>query len=346
MNQDILLGEIKQQPDAIERLIKNEKNNIRKIRNRIVNSFNYIIIAARGSSDNAARFGQYIFGESNCIQVALATPSLYTLYKRPPQMTGALVIGISQSGQSPDIVTVLEEAKKQGCTTLGITNDVHSPLANTSDFIIPISVHEEIATAATKSYTTSLAALAMLSCSLNDDKEGFEDLEKIPDAMHQTILKSTNEIANIQRYRYMEHCVVIGRGFNYATAFEIALKIKELTKVVAVPYSSADFRHGPIAAVDRGFPIIFIAHSGKTLADIFEIKQNLLNLGAELITISDHKKVCKDSKLIFLLPSGIPEWLSPLVNVLPGQLFARQLALEKGLDPDHPVGLTKVTETF
>jgi glucosamine--fructose-6-phosphate aminotransferase (isomerizing) len=143
----------------------------------------------------------------------------------------------------------------------------------------------------------------------------------------------------------MEDTVVIGRGFNYATAFEIALKIKELTRVVAVAYSSADFRHGPIATVHDGFPLMIIAPSGAAFKDINEFIKKVASLGAELIIISNQKELLKKSPLPFTIPS-ISEWLTPILCVIPGQMFARQLAIEKGFNPDHPEGLTKVTETF
>jgi glucosamine--fructose-6-phosphate aminotransferase (isomerizing) len=140
--------------------------------------------------------------------------------------------------------------------------------------------------------------------------------------------------------------VVIGRGFNYSTAFEIALKVKELTRVVSVPYSSADFSHGPIATVHSGFPVIVVAPSGEMYPHIHEFIDKLIGMGAEIISISDKKEIISKSNLGFAIPSGISEWLSPIAYILPGQLFARQLAIEKGLNADKPEGLTKITETF
>ncbi len=345
MNKEVLLKEIYEQPKIIDDILRHEKQNIHKIVVELKNRFKYVIIAARGSSDNAARYAQYLFGVHNNIQVALATPSLFTLYKKPPNMTGALVIGISQSGQSPDIVSVLREAQKQACPTLSITNGLNSPLANVSDFCIPLHIGKELATAATKSYSSSLVSLALFSSILNAHKPYISELEKIPELIHQTIHSTFAQMKMVQRYRFMEDAVVIGRGFNYATTFEIALKIKELTRVVAVAYSSADFRHGPIATVHDGFPLIIIAPSGAALKDISEFVKNVANLGAELIIISDQKELLKKSPLPFAI-SPISEWLSPILYVIPGQMFARQLAIEKGFNPDHPVGLTKVTETF
>ena len=345
MSEEFLLNEIYEQPVVIENFIKYEKNNIQKIISQLKDRFNYIIIAARGTSDNAARYAQYLFGAHNGIQVALATPSLFTLYQKPPNMSGALVIGISQSGQSPDIVSVLSEAQKQACPTLSITNALDSPLAKVSDFCIPLHIGKELATAATKSYTSSLVALAVFSSILNLNKSLISELDRLPEQIHHTINMTSEKMKNVQRYRYIEEMVVIGRGFNYATAFEIALKVKELTRVVALAYSSADFRHGPIATIHSGFPLIMIAPSGKTSMDIKEFIQKVGALGAELIVISNQKELLKISPLPFEIPS-ISEWLTPILCVVPGQMFARKLAIEKRFNPDHPERLTKVTETF
>ena len=341
----ILINEILEQPEIIENLIQNEAKHLENICADLKGKFDYILIAARGTSDNAARYAQYLLGAHNNIQVALATPSLFTIYETPPVLNRALVLGISQSGQSPDIVSVLETAQKQGRPTMCITNDESSPLANVSDFIIRLNAGNEIAIAATKTYTSSLSALALFSCFLNN-KQRLQDLQRLPGILSDTLNNSLNKIKQTNRYRYMEHCVVIGRGFNYSTAFEISLKIKELTRVIAVPYSSADFRHGPIATVNQGFPIFVVAPSGEMFEHILNFTSKLLGLGAELIVISDNQEILKRGKVIFSLPKGIPEWLSPIASIIPGQLFARQLAIEKGYDSDNPEGLSKVTETF
>lgn len=343
----LLQQEIYQQPDVLEQLINKEKNNIHAIARELSKrEFKYILIAARGTSDNAARYAQYLFGVFNHIQVALATPSLFTIYERPPNISNALVIGISQSGQSPDIVSVLEEGKRLGSPTLAITNNIHSDMAGAADYVIPLHAGEEKAVAATKTYTASLAALALLSSALEGNVERESFLKKMPQAMHQTLANVSPAIQHVERYRYMKHCAVIGRGFNYSTAFEIALKMKELTYVNTEPYSSADFRHGPIATIDHGFPVILVAPGGAVIDDIEELIQRLQKLQAEIIIITGKELEPHQARLAFHVPSGIPEWLSPLVAVIPGQLFSLQLTIEKGYNPDKPRGLTKVTETY
>jgi glucosamine--fructose-6-phosphate aminotransferase (isomerizing) len=341
----ILFDEINEQPQVLSDLIELETENILRVIQSIKNKFSNIIIAARGSSDNAARYAQYLFGIQNRIQVALATPSLFTLYNTAPRMKDALVIGISQSGQSPDIVSVLSEASKQGCPTIAVTNNIKSPLAKASDFIVDLHSGEEKAIAATKTYTASLCALALMSISLNGNPDNLTILKKIPSLVSETLNNSTGNLNHIERYRYADHFCVIGRGYNYATAFEISLKIKELNKIVAEPYSSADFRHGPIATIQKDFPVILISPKDCVYHDLMNLLSDLRVKGAEVIMISDTEDHSSEVNLMFKLPTGIPEWLKPILAVIPGQLFSYRLASEKGLDPDNPPGLKKVTQT-
>lgn len=343
---DILISEIKEQPEVIHQLIEKETSNIQSIAEKVNGKFKYILIAARGTSDNAARYAQYVLGAFNRIQVALATPSLFTIYDSPPDLSEALVLGISQSGQSPDIISVLEEAKKQNRPTLCITNNPKSPLASTSDFVITLHAGSEKAVAATKTYTSSLISIALFSTALAKDNNRLNEISQLPEILNQVIQESLEVIGSAERYRYIDSCVVIGRGFNYCTAYEIALKVKELSRVVTVPYSSADFKHGPIAIVRPGIPIIVISHSGPMGEHIDQFSNHLLELGAEIIAITDQPPLLKKSKVGFNIVRGIPEWLSPISNILPGQLLARQLAIEKNLNLDQPEGLSKVTETF
>jgi glucosamine--fructose-6-phosphate aminotransferase (isomerizing) len=239
----------------------------------------------------------------------------------------------------------LDEAKNQGCPTISITNHQNSPLANISDFCIPLHTNSEKATAATKTYTASLCALALLSVAFSNDASRLREVENLPDQINATLSESMTKMHLVQRYRYIDHTVVIGRGYNYSTAFEIALKIKELSKVISEPYSSADFLHGPIAMIKTGFPVMIIAPSGKAFLDLSGFAHNTKKRGGELIVISDQDKFLKLSALSLKI-SKSPEWISPITAVIPGQLFARQLAIEKGLNPDRPDGITKVTETY
>ncbi len=342
----LLESEIAEQPQAVERFLTSAGEITRRIAAEInQRGATYILIAARGSSDNAARYGQYLFGALNRLPVALATPSLYTLYSAPPQMAGALVIGISQSGRSPDIVSVLESAREQSQATLAITNDTASPMALAADWVLPLDAGEERAVAATKTYTTSIAALALLSACMAGDAERLADLERMPEMMRRTLATTQGMSTLVERYRYAERSAVIGRGFNYGTAFEVALKVKELTRLVIEPYSSADFLHGPISILEPGFPLILVAPSGKVLSDLADLAEAVRQRGAETIIISDDEALLRGARTALPLPHGTPEWLSPIVAVLPGQVFAATLAQAKGLDLDHPVGLHKITRT-
>ena len=305
----------------------------------------HVVIAARGTSDNAGRYAQYLLGAVNSLPVGLATPSLFTIYKQPPKFGNALVIGISQSGKSPDIVAVLAEARRQGALTAAITNIIDSDLGQEVDFVINQQAGVEHSVAATKTYTSQLAAIALLSASLAGDKKMAATLKMIPDVVAGTLSMET-EISQIaHRYRYMRDCVVIGRGYNYATAFEVALKLKELTYTIAEPYSSADFLHGPLALIEDGFPVIVIAPSGEMSSEIRDFIKTLKEREAEVIAISDDPEILSLSRIPLALPHTVPEWLSPIAAIIPGQLFAMHLAYVRDFDPDHPRGLRKVTET-
>lgn len=342
----ILEREILEQPEVVRAFLATQTDNARAINRALKGRFSYMVIAARGTSDNAARYAQYLFGVQHNIQVALATPSLITMYGASPNMDGALVVGISQSGQSPDIVSVLAEGKKQGRPTLAITNDANSPLARTSDFVLPLNTGQELAVAATKTYTTSLAALALLSASLSPDGKLLDELLTVPDHIQQTLDGLGASMTHVERYRFIEKCAVLGRGLNYGTAFEVALKIKELTSVVAESYSSADFRHGPIATVQRGYPVFLVAPRGAVYEDTHALIEECKGRGAELLVISDDEQALESATLALPFSAGLPEWLTPLVAVLPGQRFAMQLTIERGMNPDKPEGLRKVTETY
>lgn len=346
MRDSLLREEIFSQPEALRRLLETHAETVGAIAQDLQGRFDYIVIAARGTSDNAARYAQYLLGIHNQIQVALATPSVFTLYRQPPSLEGALVVGISQSGQSPDVGAVMAEATRQGRPTLAITNDSQSPLARDADHVISLGAGPEQAIAATKTYTTSVGAVAMFSAALAKDDQQLRTLSRVPDLMSE-VMQNENVIRDrVERYRYADRCAVIGRGYNYATAFEIALKVKELTGIVAEPYSSADFRHGPIRMVTGGFPLLVIAPSGRVLEDVRKLLQETQQLEGDLIVISDQSDLLQTAELGLRLPRDVPEWVSPLLTVLPGQLLALYLAQARGLDPDHPRGLNKVTQTW
>jgi glucosamine--fructose-6-phosphate aminotransferase (isomerizing) len=342
-----LHAEIFEQAHILRNLLVTQMQSAEKIAAEIRKiAPRYIFLVARGTSDNAGRYANYLWGSMNRLPIALATPSLFTYYQKPPNLKGALVLGISQSGQSPDIISVLEEGRKQGCPTLAITNAPESPLAKAADFMIDVQAGEERAVAATKSYTAQLMAVAMLSAAMQGDAQHKELLYTIPEWVQKALGLDTQISHIAERYRYMNHCVVIGRGYNYATAFEWSLKLKELTYVIAEPYSSADFRHGPIAMVDAGFPIMAVAPSGRVFEDVSDLLARLrTQLQAELVVISDQEVALELAQSPLPLPKNTPEWLTPLTTIIPAQLFAYHLTLAKGFDPEKPRAIQKVTET-
>lgn len=343
-----LREEIFEQPDALRRLIHLGRAEVEEAARRIkAYDPSYVFIAARGTSDNAGRYASYLWGGVNRLPVALATPSLFTFYSSPPVLRHALVMGISQSGQSPDIVSVVAEGKRQGSMTLAMVNLVDSPLAQAADYVVDIRAGRELAVAATKTYTADLAAIAMLSCALAPEHpERWEELARLPEWAEQ-VLRLDEEIERLAlRFRFMERCVVLGRGFNYATAFEWSLKLKELTYLVAEPYSTADFQHGPIAMVEQGFPVLAVAPGGKVYPLLEEFIRDLRETHkAELVVISDEERALASAQSPIRLPAGIPEWLTPIIAILPAQLFAYHLTRIKGYDTEKPRSIHKVTET-
>lgn len=340
-------SEILEQPHRLEALLRTQRSHVQQIAGIIrQHSIRFIFLAARGTSDNAGRYANYLWGARNGLPMALATPSLFTYYQQPPVLNGALVVAISQSGKSPDVISVLEEGKRQGCLTLAITNSPESPLAQAADIILDIMAGKETAVAATKTYTAELMAVAMLSASLQESESAWQELEAIAGWASQVLALDESIASLAQRYCYMQRCVVLGRGFNYATAFEWALKLKEMTYVAAEPYSSADFLHGPIAIVEHGFPILAVAAQGKVFPSMLEVLEMVRReRGAELLVISDSEAALRLAQSPIPLPDGIPEWLSPLISILPGQLFSYHLTLVKGYDPQAPRSLNKVTKT-
>jgi len=339
--------EIHEQPDVLERLLQEERGAAEALAAEIKRrDIQYIVIAARGTSDNAGRYAQYLLGAMNRLYVGLATPSLFTIYNAPPRFGNALVLGISQSGKSPDIVSVLAEAKRQGALTAAITNFPESDLGQAAEFVISLHAGEEQAVAATKTYTAELAAIALLSTALGSDTELTRALDLIPVHVTQTLNMNSSLECIAERYRYAQSCVTIGRGYNYSTAFELSLKLKEMTYTVVEPYSSADFLHGPLALIALGFPVITVAPSGRMLPEMKTFMATAVERGAELIVISDDAEALAMGRVAFALPASVPEWLSPICAIVPGQLLAMHLSHTRDFDPDRPRALHKVTETL
>lgn len=342
-----LRAEIAEQPHSLARLLARRAEVVSAARRIRAFRPEWVAIAARGTSDNAARYAQYLLGAHNQLGVGLAVPSLFTLYGAPPRLAKALTIGISQSGRSPDVVSVLEEARQQGGATLAITNDPSSPLAQAAEATITLDAGVEKAVAATKTYTSQLLAVAMLSAAIEGNDARWDELARIPEWVAQALtgMNASDALAEAAAFRDSERYLVVGRGFNYCTAFEVALKMKETSYVLAEPYSPPDLLHGPVAMIDRGFPVMVVAPTGPGSVDTSALLDLLASRGARVIALSDRADVLDRAEVKLPVPSGVPEWVSPMVSVVPGQLWASALAIARGYDPDAPRGLSKVTLT-
>ena len=319
--------ELGEAPEVVRSMIETQWAVIDSVAEAIHSrDVNMVFIAARGTSDHAAIYAQYLFGVHNKLPVALAAPSIQSLYGVVPELHNALVIGVSQSGQSPDVVGVVEEARRQNAPTIAVTNDPGSPLGRAAEFHIDIHAGVERAVAATKTYVAELTALAMLSTAMQGNDLARRQLAAVPDAiaealgLEEAVESAAREQAGIQR------AVVLGRGFNYSTALEWSLKLKETTYVLADAYSTADFEHGP------------------TLPEMEAVLGRLREAGARLVIVSNSATALGYADVPLRLPES-PEWLSPLSAIIPGQLFAYHLALAKHLDTDHPRNIQKVTRT-
>jgi glucosamine--fructose-6-phosphate aminotransferase (isomerizing) len=339
--------EIDEQPDSIARTLKVNAAELealaREIRARNVST---VMIAARGSSDNAGVYAKYLFQAFNRVPVAMATPSLYTFHHMPPRLKDIFVLGISQSGQSEDIVEVMAEARRQGALCASITRDERSPLAAQSQRVLKLETGPEKAVAATKTFTSSLALLAGLSVAWEGSADRSTALGRLPELAAATLQASAGPASErAPLFRDISRCVVISRGFSYGIAMEVALKLKELTYITAEPYSSADFQHGPMAMVEEGFPVVLVAGKGVLHDTMAEFGEQVAVRKPRLIAISDSPRILGMAATALPYAEGAPEWLSPILAVLPGQMFALRLSQAKGIDPDVPRGLNKVTVT-
>jgi glutamine---fructose-6-phosphate transaminase (isomerizing) len=331
--------EIAEQPAVLERALAEGWGPITAAAREIARRRpRYAVIAARGSSDNAARYAQHLLGRLLRMPVALATPSLHTLYHEPPRYTDGLVIGISQSGASPDIVAVVAEARRQGCVTVAVTNDPASPLAGAATHVLDLHAGEERSVAATKTYTASIAVLAALVSAIAGDRARRSELQAMPEAVARQLAHDVDHAVGVAAD--WKRVAVIGRGADYGTAFEAALKLKELTRIVAEAASPADFLHGPIAMVGEGFPVLGIAPPGPTAPGVRELLDAVRERGGQTAVIGKGREGELRLRLI-----AVPDWLSPLVAVIPAQLLAVAVAERLGVDVDRPFGLHKITRT-
>jgi glucosamine--fructose-6-phosphate aminotransferase (isomerizing) len=335
-----LIEEIREQPEVVARTAQVNAAPAQDVAN-LAAGCTHAVIAARGTSDNAGRYAQYVWGTRNGLSVGLTTPSLFSVYDQPPRLDGALVVGISQSGESPDIVSVLEEGRAQKRPTVAITNEPDSPLADVADVVIDLDAGEEKAVAATKTYTAQLMVIAAISEAM---RPGTGALDEVPDLVRAALGQSERAAELAGAEADMEHCAVLGRGFNQSTAFEWALKVQELTHVVAQPFSTADFLHGPVAVLEPEYPVLAVAARGPAIDDVVAVLERCRESGASLVVIGNEPGLGKIGPVLEF-DADVEEWLSPIPAAVIGQLFAYHLTVAKGLDPEQPRGLHKVTRT-
>jgi glutamine---fructose-6-phosphate transaminase (isomerizing) len=342
-----LRDEILEQPAAAARLLDAAPSAFAPIAAAVRSRRpRFVVIAARGTSDNAGIYAQYLLAVRNGLVVALAAPSTLTLYDAHPDMADALVVGISQSGRSPDIVAVLDEARRQGALTVALTNAADSPLADTADHVVDLQAGPERATAATKTYTTELLAAALLSTAIDPpSSDEAADLARVPALIAEALTAEAHARVLAGLHAGRDRAVVLGRGFSYPSAREWALKLQELALVAAMPYSAADFEHGPIALAEPGLPVLAVAPSGPELeAQIALLSRLREDHGTHLVVISD-AAAAREIDEGLTLPQGVPPWLSPIIEIVPAQSYAYHLTVARGLDPENPRTISKVTET-
>ncbi|PYS25924.1 MAG: glutamine--fructose-6-phosphate aminotransferase [Acidobacteria bacterium] len=341
----LMLQEIAEQPAALEKTIAEERAKISRLGESIKKrEIDLIVLVARGSSDNAALFGRYLLEITTGIPVSLSAPSVHTLYQAKLNLKRALVIGVSQSGEGEDINRVLENARGCGAFTIGITNEPSSSMVNLVDETLLMHGGRERSVAATKTFTGQMMLFYLLAAALARD--GEIECDAIPNLVARALEQKPAIVELVQRYVFMENCVVVGRGLAYANAYEFALKLMETCYVVAERFSSADFLHGPVAMIERHFPVILFAPPGVMLEGTKDLIRRLQELRADTLTITgdiDAASMCSRS---IIMPREIDEFLAPIPYIIPAQLFAALLAEAKGLDPDAPRSLSKVTRTL
>ncbi len=337
-----LLSEIAEQPEVLADLIERGGDAAADAAQLLRSpNVHHVVIAAWGTSDNAARYAKYVWGSKGHLPVTLAAPSLHSSYGTPPGFGGAAVVGISQSGQSPDLLAVVAEGRRQGRPTIGITNDPESPLAELVDVVVPLCAGPERSIAATKTYTATLMNIAMITTHL-DPSANLASLDTVPDAVARVLEMSTAINERAEAFGPVRDCVVLGRGFQYSTAFEWALRLQEMAYVLAHPFSVADFAHGPFAVLEPEFPVLAVAVSGALFDSTVEMLHRIrTERGANLLTVTDTPSLDLPS---IVIPTT-EEWLSPMPAIVAGQLFTEALAGVRGVDPEQPRGLQKVTKT-
>jgi glutamine---fructose-6-phosphate transaminase (isomerizing) len=298
-----------------------------------------VVVVARGSSDYAAVFARYLLEAVTGRPVALAAPSLQTLYGSEPRLEGWLALGISQSGRTPEIVTVLERYDAAGARTVALTNDPDSALAATADVQIELGAGEERAVPATKTFTAQLAAVALVAEALGPVPWDDADWERLPDVVEALLADPVPAERAADALGDAEELIAVGRGYLMCVALEAALKLREATGVRAEGWSAADFRHGPVTVARGDIPLLAVSAAGPAAPDVEELAARLEGGGTRVLRLAD----TADADLPY--PGELAEPLRAVPAAVRAQQLALALALRRGLDPDRPPGLGKVTPT-
>ncbi len=303
----------------------------------------FVLLAARGTSDHAALYAKYLVEILLGLPAGLVSPSTTTVYGARPDLREVLLVAISQSGGSPDLVRTVEQARTQGATTLAVTNHPGSALNQAAELEIDVAAGPERSVAATKSYTAELLALYLVVARLAGRDTAAAN--RLPEWGDQVLAEEPRIRELAQRYRSTDRLVVTGRGYSYATAREAALKLMETSYVSAQAFSGADLMHGPLALVEAQVPVLAITAAGRGGDALQPTLERLVQTGADLVCVGAHGASAYSAPDV-ALPADVPEELSPLLEILPFQHLSLHLALAKGADPDAPRGLRKVTETL
>src|SRR5258707_352303 len=301
----LMLEEIAEQPAALARTIKEERGKIARLGQFLKQrDIDLIVLVARGSSDNAALFGRYLLEITTCIPVSLSAPSVHTLYRAKLKLQHALVVGVSQSGEGEDINQVLESARARGAYTVGITNEPSSAMEDVVDETLLMHGGRERSVAATKTFSGQMLLFYLLAEALAETKPAWS-CDVIPDFAARALEQQPAILELVQRYVFMENCVVVGRGLAYANAYELALKLMETCYVVAERFSSADFLHGPLAMVERHFPAILFAPPGVMLPGVKSLIGRLRELHADTLAITNDLEVAGNCTRAIIMPKDI-----------------------------------------
>lgn len=344
MSGEQMLAEMAEQPEVLRRLLARRDEVAELVRRTTPQALRGLVLVARGSSDNAAMHGRYLLETTAQVPVALAAPSLQTRYGVRPRLEGFLAIGVSQSGATPEIVSTLKELQAGGATTIAITNEAGSPLARDADATLLLEAGEELAVPATKTFTAQAAAFVLLAEALAV-RPVVLDWKRAIGAVEDALATPEAIGPLAERLATVERVLAVGRGWLYGAALEVGLKLAETTGVAVYGTSPADLQHGPIAAIHPGTQALCLVAPGPVSADVAATAVALRQRGAAIAVVAENDTLVPDADLIVPVLPGVPEMLALLPHVVRGQQLAARTAMLRGIDPDAPFALNKVTRT-